>query len=419
MKKIMRNKFGFTLVELMLTIGVFGIVSLIAFTALRSSNETGVATYLTSESTFLKNLVVANLSNSYSCEYTFKGTSPTRTGIVLKDKRNATFLSAGSQFGEKKRQDMISITEIRSAPTAGSSNNLDLTITYAIDNSLKSNRTKNTNSFTINIYYKLDTVTGNIDNCLVNYSSLMKDAVKASCQGNAAFYEPVELLSPADQTNFPSGRCTHRIHVLNNTAAGSDAAVVSGTVACPAGQFLVDVSTSTTAGDPHDHRPVFKCQAMQVSCPSGTYLQSVAVDGTPTCKAMTTLVAEAPGTSAVASGNAINVVGVLAGKRYQGINLNCPTDKVLKRVDANGQPVCVDKVITKVCPPGQYVSDVVGDGSTVNCKMMPRASAACTGNSYIHAIYSNGSFVCATNTFAGDCPTGIRAVDNSGAVSCY
>lgn len=421
MKKNLRNHSGFTLVELLLAAGVVGVVSLIAFTSLRSSIQTGGSVYVTSESTYLKNLVVANLSNNFACENTFKGFSPTRAIVVLKDKRNTPFLSVNNKFGEGKRDDIITVTGISSTVVPGSSNNLTLKVTYDIDNTLKGNRPKNTNSFTLNVFYRLDTATGLIDNCLVNYSSLMKDAVKASCQGNAAYYEPVETLSVADQANFPSGRCTHRIHVLNNTGAGSDAAVVAGTVACPAGQFLVDVSTPSA--NPHDHQPVFKCQAMQASCAAGTYLQGIQSNGTPICKSMVTLMGEAPPASpalAVADGNAVNIVTVATTKGYQGINLNCGTNQVLRKVNADGTPDCVNKVITGSCPPGEFIWDVSASGA-VSCRIMPKSSATCGSGSYIHTIFANGSFSCATNTFATDCgPTGaIRGVAANGAVTCY
>ena len=177
------------------------------------------------------------------------------------------------------------------------------------------------------------------------------------------------------------------------------------------------------------------------ACPTGSYLRTVAKDGTPTCNTDRD-------TTYSAGVGLLLTVGVFSAEQGRSAPnaFTCPAGQYLQSVAANGAPTCVaDKDTTYAagaglslangvftaeqrrsvqdaftCPPGQYLRVVAADGT-------PTCAADVDTNTTYSAgfglLLANGVFSAeqgrsATNAFT--CPTGqyLQVVAANGAPTC-
>lgn len=415
MKRILKSNSGFTLVELLAAAGIAGVIGLIAYSNLKTSTEIGNKVLADSEVNYLKNLIIGTLSSPIACENTFKNSVLTLVSpVVIKDKNNNNIVYAGKTLDSYKKN-LLTVTKISSIASTNSKNNLIVTVDYSLNSQLgKTAAAKVQNAFNINITIMLDSTGTKVQSCLVDTDLLLREAVKASCQndeGGGVYYQSYESLSAAQQALYPYGKCTHDIAFVDPSSVRtvlSTATPSTSVKKCPTGYFLSTVTTPTSGANKGVTE--YRCSRIKTApvCAAGSYLKTISSRGEATCIPFINTIP-----TGILAGRAI----VLRSTGYEGVNLNCPTDdEVLSKLDpVTGNPVCIPKVITKMCPAGQFVSAVASDGS-VSCLTAPTGSSC--GSDYVMAVTSSGAVSCGPATIASNCPNGIGGIDASGAVTC-
>lgn len=412
MKNLLKNKLGFTLVELMMAAGLAGGVGLIAYSTLKSSQDVGTATLLSSESTYLKSMVISNLSNPAACEATFGGASVAPTSnVIIKDKKGKEILKVAQEFGTENRT-LLTVTGIRSAASPNTMNSLTVSVDYEVNATVKKISKKTKYSFNVIVFINRDPATNNtVANCMVDTAQLLNDAVAASCKGGAANYIPPAVPAVAGDL-FPNGRCVHDLSISWNVPTVQKFTVTSAaTQPCPEGQFLASVTTPSAGATQGITN--FECKPVNVApaCAAGSYLKSLSA-GVSTCVSFSSLF------DTLTAGKGIMVdtaPSSLTG--YKIVNLTCGTDEVMDYLKSDGTPNCVPKVIIHTCPFGQYVA-YVDNQKNVVCKTVT-GRPSCPGGQYVKQVNSDGSLVCGSIVFSGTCgPTqAINAVDSNGNIT--
>lgn len=421
MKKLLKSNSGFTLVETIVAAGVASLIGFIAYSNLKTSQDIGTKIAVDSEVNYLKNLIISTMSSPIACENTFKNATLGLNDLVqIKDKNNVVIVKAGDNISSVKK-DILTITKVSSIASTNSKNNLIITVEYDLSSNLgKSGIKKLKNAFNVNVTIQLDSTLSTIESCLVDTTMLLREAVKASCQNDesnkGAQYTAFEDLSAAEKLTYPYGKCNHDIAFVDPTSTRTVLSTTSPgtqTKTCPTGYFLNSVVTPSVGANKGITE--YSCSRISTApiCPAGSFLKSILADGTATCQSFSDsipLALSAP----LPAGSAIT----LKAGGYRGVDLNCPTvDQVLKRLNpGTGAIECIPKIITKMCPAGEFVSAVDAAGN-VSCLTAPTGTS-CPGGQFVMAVTSSGAVSCGSTTIPGSCGNGIAGVDAAGNMSC-
>ncbi|AUN99899.1 hypothetical protein DOM21_01265 [Bacteriovorax stolpii] len=404
MKKLFQSKSGFTLLEITIAGGIAAAVALVAVSLLKTNEKSINRVIETTESSYIKNLIIGNMSNPEACRRTFAFPTPqpiTRTALTLYSKNLQPFLAPGQQITESKGsngsgaiKNLFTINTINSAAIAGTDKSLRLSINYTIANTLDTGSKKVNRNFEVDVYIQRDSTGTNVSSCFVDTAAMIKKAIENSCKGNGAVW---------DTSN---NTCTHNVQL-------SGTQVTAGTTSvCPANQFLKkSVSASGITN--------YTCATYATggaSCASGFFMNGINPDGTPICIAFRSLFTT-PGRvlSATTTG-------------YQEIDLNCTdlpdgTQRVLRRWTSSG-PDCVPKIIQKDCPPYQYINNVDSSGNVTCSAFTKNPNGNCAAGTYARSVNSDGSIpagACQALTIPATCSSGyaINSINIAGqATNC-
>lgn len=402
MKSILKSNSGFSLMEVVIAAGVAGIVGLVAVSFLRTNEKSINRVIETTESSFIKNLIIGNMSNPASCNNTFAMPTPqliNRASLTLFNKNAQAFLAPGQQISESRGtgtgsvKNIFTINTISSAAIAGTDKALRLSINYTIANTLVRDSKKVAKNFEVDVYIQRNAAGTSVTSCFIDTAEMIKKAIANSCKGNAAVYDA------------GANTCTHNVQFTGTQVTAGGAL---GT--CPAGQFL---KRSVTASGVTN----FTCMAYTTAapnCTSGTFMNGVNADGTPNCVAFATLF------------NTTGMVISATATGYQALNFNCAdlpdgTQMVLRRYSSSGND-CVPKVIQKTCNAYEYISDVDSSGN-VTCKPFTKnPSGACPAGTYARSVNADGSIPaggCQAMTLPATCGAGyvINAIGSDGNVT--
>nr|BDT30082.1 hypothetical protein BHI3_35480 [Bacteriovorax sp. HI3] len=426
MKKLVKNISGFTLVETLIAAGVAGAIGLIVVTMMSNSRKMVNTTLVASESSFLKNQVIAYVSTPEICMRNFNGktigtvaspTSYTALSRRLPNNTISNFLEVNKSYGQAKNaaggSDLLTVRSIATSLSPDKANIMNLTVKYDILNTVKQNNNKTSDSFTIEIFIGKDEATKTlVTSCFTDTAKMIRDAVRASCKpdaGGTVTYNPDVM---------PYGECMHHRIVVKNAAGNVvPTATLPAQTLCPPNQFLAEVviapgttsSTSTTPGT-----ITYQCKTLTLNapCAAGSFLKGIDPNGNSICVSLASIVDPMP--------DGFIITTTTGG--YVAADLNCDTDYVLKSYSSSGK-VCVPKTITQNCPaPNQYVTEVRADGSVV-CSSFPKRATACPSGQYIKQVNADGSIAaCGTPVLpAATCADQryvMTAIDSNGNPTC-
>ncbi len=409
MKDFLKNKLGFTLTEIMVGVGIMGVISTVIMNYQKQAVNTSRDLVVDSEINSLLQNIASQLNRKEVCELNFKNKAvvqPTITKLIQRNTSGVDINIINTAAPDNKYSNEITITGINT--TNGSmANQMDLNVTYQV-------RNRAAQTLTIPINYFLDSGTGNILSCFSDLQFMLRRAVEYACQGNGARY-----VAP---TGSGIGSCEHEIELRNQ--AGTLVNISASSYICPAGQFLqkiadgacsVSPSTNLTSaactaasGVWSPNKMVFHCGSVTSTCNAWEYLKGYNADGTPQCQDIRQLFA-------TSGFMAINTSGT-----YVTYNISCPSDQILKGINAAGSPICIDPEYSLNCPAGRYSQGVDGSGNMI-CAT-PSASSVCSGGTpFIKSINNNGDVTCQSGAPGGSCTPGstvINGIDASGNVTC-
>ncbi|MFA6237012.1 MAG: type II secretion system protein [Bacteriovorax sp.] len=384
-----KNKKGFTIVELMTAIGILGALSVVVMYAQKSSINSTADLKTTSEVSNLIQTLTSELSRAETCTANFV-TPPgpytiTRASIpAIYNKSGKPIISRMSTYGDE-----ISINEISSAPgadvssTAGNfGTRMLLTVKYTTkirdaDNPAPNPITIKSFAIPLNVF----TVDGTrnpgsiIKSCFSDVRAMLEMAVKNACDTANSVYTA--------GIGGALGTCNSDFRVKNS--AGGNIAAAANNYLCPAGEFLQKV---TLAGASPTW--TFQCvSANTANCPPWQYLTGFnTTTGAPICADLRNLTGWSAGTG----------IMVMQGGAYKLINITCPANQVLQGIAADGSANCWDPRQSMPCGTNQFLINIDYATRTKVCgeSITP---AACGGGSFVTDINGDGSVSCKSGTF--------------------
>jgi prepilin-type N-terminal cleavage/methylation domain-containing protein len=399
---IKKNKKGFSLVEVMISIGIMSILTYIVMSGQQTAIKTIGEFKAKTEVDQLIQTLTSNLSRVDICTQNFAGKTISQASIasiidVAKPTPNK-IITRMSPYGQEIIIDEIS-TELNAAKnfagTGTGGTQMQLRVKYRPN--LKGTAIENfvipINVFTVDGTKNAASV---IKNCFSDVRAMLEIAVRNACDTNNSVYTA--------GSGSTLGTCNSDFQVQN---AASVAIAPSGSnYFCPAGQLLQKVAQGSTSPT-----WVYKCVTVPTgSCTAWQYIESFdPTTGNVVCKDIRNLTTWAAGTG----------IMVVQSGVYKLINVSCPAGWVLQSISAAGSGNCVDPKISYACPVNQYVISInhatgqpvcgnvvtptgcaggsfvtaLNSDGSVNCKS---ASSGCGGGQYVSGINGAGDVVCAT-----------------------
>lgn len=281
------------------------------------------------------------LSDSASCNATIPAGSPVNTSISAIRKSTETGTTVAYRVGPNvSNNGSFIITGMNTVPSA---TGVDLRVSIR-----KQNRDTIGGPEVIKtIPLKAVVNSGTIASCYSDIDSVVDAAVKAACNGNAAFW---------DET---ARECRHNIVVLT----------------CPAGEVLRKT-------DPVNGEIVSECVPLfpaTAACPQGSFISQINPDGSASCSPLRT-------TTTCSAGQYLKRINPTS---VECVSFpSCGNQGILRRIDSDTFS-CID---FSVCiTSNQYFAGLDSAGNVI-CKNFPNET--CGPNSYIKEIRANGTIIC-------------------------
>lgn len=393
------------MVELMTALGIMAVFVLVIMNAQKQSLTTTQSLKVNNEVNNLIQILTAELSREDVCSQNFLNKSLDQASIAsIVNKSGQVIISQNAAYGSEIDIKTISTTHGTGTP---SENNLNtnykmyITVNYQRHKYPFEKTTPPIDKFTVPINAA---VAGNppatpssasIISCYSDLQTALQLAVQYACQGNTSRY-----FSP--DATYPYGHCEHEVGMVQGASA-TTVTPSGGGFSCPAGQVLQKVDTSS-------QKMTFACMpttGASLTCPTWNYLSGISSTGTAICTDVRTIFPNS-GFMVIRSGSLV----------VQDLSAACSPDKVLTKIDAAGNPVCVNPRLAMTCPTNQYVSSVNADG-TVTCSYSSNQNA-CSAGLYITAIDSAGNVTCSYPTLTPGCSAGqvMNGINSSAAITC-
>jgi prepilin-type N-terminal cleavage/methylation domain-containing protein len=393
---------GFSLIELMTTLGIMSVFIMVIMNAQKSSMNSTGDLKRNIEINNLIQVLTSELSREDTCasvyinspsppaDVNFKNKLVTRGSITsITNKNGNAIITRFTPYGSE-----VNILEISSAAGAGS--HMNLTVNYQAVVKVGENA-KPAEKFIIpiNVFAVLDSFgVARINSCYSDLQTSLELAVHAACQGTGAKWYA------ADAT-YTFGHCEHEVELKNE--AGGVITPVAGAFSCPVGQVLRNIDTT-------NNKMSFQCTTISTttSCPAWFYLAGINADGSSNCVDVRTLFPN--------SGFMVIRSGVYSVQNI-GIPI-CDTSKILQSINSDGSLNCINPRLSRNCPVNQFASGIDASGNVI-CSYSSDQNA-CSGGMYMKAIDSVGNVNCGYPTLTTSCGGGqvMTGIDASGAVIC-
>lgn len=415
MKNILKSKSGFSLLELMTTLGIMSVIVLVIVNSQKSTTENMGKLDETTEVNFMMMRISGLLAQKDNCELNFKGKVFSNTYAELKKTTYkpsvSSIIISSNAFISKDPGPYINNITTRLSAEDSSNNTMLVIIDYQRRRSVF-NATKNTaiEQFVIPIKIYKDTIDPTkIRSCHSDVDSSLIAAVKAACNEDdtltavpatdgivSKYYMP--------SAGFPYGRCEHEVQLLSSGSTPSSP-VLAGVInkySCPLDEVLVKIDNT-------GNKFSFKCSKVTIAggaCGPWHYLRGVGADGIGDCQDLRTLF---PATGYI----------TLNGGVFKAVNLTCPTGHVLKGIDSSGNAVCLDPSFVYSCPANKYVTSVDPFTNTVTCSY-DNVNPACGAGQHIQTVDAMGNVTCTYPTLPASCPNPqvMIGLDSSGNAIC-
>lgn len=392
MKKILKSNSGFTLVEIMTALGIMSVLVIIIMNAQKLSvNATGDLKR-NNEVNNLIQLLTSELSRDEVCLKNFKGDAIASGGVAsIVNRSGNAIITQNSNYGEELR--ILTITTAAGAANViGGGNKMNLTVNYQPRVKAAEPNPPPAGKFVIPINVFL--TAGTINSCYSNLQSAMEMAVQYACTGTGARYY-------APDVTYKYGRCEHEVEIKN--AAGVVVPPVAGSFSCPAGELLFNINTS-------QNKMSFECKKVgdasaPITCPAWFYLKGIDTNGAAICEDVRTLFPNA------------GFMVIRAGS-FVVQNIDCGPVSILQRIDAAGNPVCINPRLNYACPVNQYATGVDAAGN-VTCSYSSNKNA-CGAGTYMTTINTVGDVGCSYGTLNPACGGGqvINGISAGGTATC-
>jgi prepilin-type N-terminal cleavage/methylation domain-containing protein len=401
MKKVLKKmgNQGFTLMEVMIAAGLIGVVSL---TLVNQLNLVNKAKRESNSSTIINGItdkLMMELSHKDTCGANFAGkiisAAPlTIIGAIL-DTEGAPIVQNGGNYGLQ-----VGGNNVAAASGDTVRVNAPITIVRNVNNPdemiLKVEFEKKTlfglytSAGNIEIpITAIQNAAGAIQQCFNDISNSISTAIRLSCQGNTAYFNP--------RANNGYGACEHNLQTNNIT--------------CPNGKFIKKIQYFSSLL-PLINEIRYTCIAPEATCPPNQVLTSFLADGTYTC---------APPFPNCTPGQ-IMVKG--AAGSYYCINLapfpgglGCTGITAIKSFNADGSVTCAQYYPPQSCP-GAFVKGTIPGAIACDDYIHP---INCPPGQFISSFNASGFPICTKFiNYPFNCPAGQGAygVDAAGNLRC-
>jgi prepilin-type N-terminal cleavage/methylation domain-containing protein len=376
MKNINYKK-GFTLAEMMVALGIMSALLVVVLNAEKGAIKSTTDLESVSDVNNMIQTLTAQLSKPDVCFHNFNGkpvVNPTITELT--NISGAKLISAGEKAGRNLTINSIS-TVAGSTP-----DQVVLKVNFK-----PHQKPAQTAAIPLNAYV----VGGVINTCYTDLQAMIATAVAYACQGNGA-----RLIAPSG-TSY--GSCEHDVQMRKDDNSLQN--ISSGSFLCPDGEFLKQLKSNDGAAI------TFVCAKMtSTSCGAWEYMSGMDAAGAPICKNIREFFSTA------------GLMVMRGGGGYTSVNLTCPTNQILKKINGDGTPDCVDPRISQSCPVNTYPNGIDGSGNPI-C-VYGSDTTTCGAGQFIQKVNPDGSIYCSTGIFPSACSSTqvVTGIDSSGNLIC-
>ena len=381
---------GFSLAEAMVAVAILGIVITATLSQLELSSKSTLDMAADAEINNVTNKIIAAIGTTSVCRDNFGGKAQNNnTYTFIKDSNGDYLIQNNVATGSGNSVKVLSIETKRV-----SDNEMNLVISFQKKRSTVNNIFASGPKREIPINTILTTAAPIvIQDCFANYDLVIRTAIQQSCKGLASKYNP--------NINLPYGACEHSVTTL--TAANTSL----NPIACPAGQFLKTVKT--TSGEIE-----YTCGKFTEDCLPGQAISGFD-GGVVQCDYIFPVCA--PGQIIMEIGGANVCKPITCAPPPLG---NQTVLSAFRGFYSGGNPLCTPITTAAQCQNGQYATNITDEG-TVTCSNALLIGGACPIGKYINGVDANGYIRCDTYiAVPAICPNGfaVTGIKDDGSLDC-
>lgn len=369
---------GFSLVEVMVAVGITGILSLVVAQMMKNQNEVMTHSEAKGEELEIYSQIRTVLARKDACEATFKGSSMGDQLSVIRNSSTNIVFEVGNTYGNRALKLDGLILKNQNIPTSGGLGEAILEI--------KTTRLKKDNGqkeMTREIMLQVNAdASGTVIECYSQINNTIETAKAEMCEAIKGIYDPSTGLCDLNCISAPgvsneaiSSECldtslANERQISNNSYVNVGGDTMTGKL-----DVQADIQTENLLSDNKicigsNCRSTFANQA----CATGQVVSKVNSNGTLECA-----------------------------------NITCPSqDEFFVGISASGDVLC-KPFPTETCPADHYVKKVHNDGS-VHCEEVPESEKVsgqdCPSGQMVSGIDTNGNLKCEPDITGKSCPNG-------------
>nr|BDT27842.1 hypothetical protein BHI3_13080 [Bacteriovorax sp. HI3] len=375
------NNYGFSLAEIMISMGILGILSLSVMKVNGMIQKGQAASETKMEEIELRRVIALILTDREACKNTFSGKNVGQALTQIKSSSNNVLYEVNKVYGNNALKITSFKTLDLAQPFSDNTRMIHLNVSFQRMKQILNNST--ILSANIPLRVKSPSASGLISECFADVDSIIQQSCLSSggtWTGSNCQYPQYVLKSGDTMTgvlNAPEFKGSFTGNVTGNLNGN-----VTGNISGATGQFSGDVSAARFCTSGHCQK-IENLALANISCSNGQTQIGVKADGSPNCK-----------------------------------SLQCSGNHYFAGLDSSNNPIC-RPYPTNTCPTNEYVSQVNSDG-TVTCSILPNnANSVCPSGQVIQSINA-GTPSCVNKGAGTNCATGevVVAVKNDGSVTC-
>ena len=388
------SRAGFTLVELLVTTGVLGLVTMTLLSQVKLVNNSKVGSNSDAVVNSLRDKLIIELSKEKTCTMNFSGkpANALTTYTNIKDSENNNLVDLVTNYGKSVAGNSSSAGSVDLVQVSSISTNANPTNNDELILNVKFAKKSGVGSFfssavEIDIPLSIVKTASNVAYCFSDATLSIATTIRLSCQGNSSFYNTA--------LNPPYGQCEHDVQPTLPV--------------CPAGKFIkkVGINLSNQANNTTGSKAVeYECVALESTCPAGLIITNTNIDGTVTCSYP--LPNCAPGQMMIMS----------APGKYICLNSNigCTGLNAVKSFNSDGSVTCAQFYPPQTCT--GFVTNIAP--GSISCSANVK-SVTCPFGKFISSFDSTGQPLCSSwVNLPANCPAGQGAtgIDSAGNLTC-
>lgn len=258
---ILKNSSGFTLVEIMVAMGLMGVITLGVMSQMKNMAQGQATSEMKVEELEMKRIILSTLSDRNACKTTFQSANIGQSISKIQNSAGTAIYQVGNTYGNKT----LKITDIKTEDTGVIQNGTRVVKLHVRIQKMKKIIKANVKDIMIKLNVKAADATSVITDCFSDTEEIINSSIQQACTSIGAVWD-----TSTGQCQLPG--CSSGQILQAITPSGP----VCKQIGCTLGQVYVGVDSSGV--------PVCKTITCSVV---GTYFTGLDSSGNPVCVAPT------------------------------------------------------------------------------------------------------------------------------------